>query len=198
MPNRRSVARALALSGAAICSLFAGHLVQYQILAPDFATRSRLLTFTGHGYLAWAVPLAVLLGLVASLVAAGLGYTAERRGYRNPASPVRSGFYAGIGQVLAFVILETFERVAAGAPLTSVTARALLLGIALQVVCAALATLLLSLITSAGGAVAQLASSSLPTLAPFDQVRLPRTKLAHTEPQNPATPPRGPPHLLIA
>jgi hypothetical protein len=162
MKGHRPLVHQLTLGGAAICSLFAGHMVQYQLLVPDPVVRSTLLDHTGHSYLPWALPAAIAVGVLAAGAAAVLAYAQELRCGKPLPSPVSSGFRIATGQVGAFLLLETAERMAAGAPLDNLGWRALLVSTGVQLLGAGVATLALVLIGSIAAGIARIPGSRLP------------------------------------
>lgn len=196
MVRPKPSAHTLMLAAAGFCSLWAGHEVQYQLLVPDEAIRSRVLEKTGHGYLPWALPAAIVVGLLAVSAAAALGYARERRSGKSMPSPLGSGLKIAGAQVGAFLLLETAERMVAGAPLNHLGWRALVISTGVQVLGAILATLVLLVIGTLGAALAQLAGPKLPRRAAELVFPLPTVQCRSTLWARPFVP-RGPPPLLI-
>jgi hypothetical protein len=166
MPGHKLTVNTLMLAAAAICSLFAAHVVQYQLLVPDATARSKLLEQTGHGYLPWALRGAMVLGLLAAVSAGVLGYVRERGKARCNPSPLRYGLKLAGVQVGGFLALESVERIVAGAPADRIVWRALAITAGVQLLGAILATLVLVLIGSVGAAFARIPGSKLPPLVP--------------------------------
>jgi hypothetical protein len=143
--------------GAAFGGVVFGHWLSYLLAIPSTGIRSEVLVATGHAYWLTAVRQAVALAVVS------LGAIAMRqfRLVRSNDLPERHGpgglalRLAGL-QVLGFLALEVTERVAAGAPVSTMLAHhVLVLGLLVQVAVAASAALLLSLFARAAGAVAR-------------------------------------------
>lgn len=96
--------------GIAVGGVLAGHWLTYLIVQPDHHDRAGLLASTGHGYLAAAVQLALVLALVAA-AGAFLGRLTGGGDIPSLGSIVRR---LGTFQLGAFVTLELVERAAAG------------------------------------------------------------------------------------
>ena len=146
MVKRRSC-RALLLGAVAATGLLAGHWLAYVVALPAPRVRGELLSATGHGYWSLAVKVAVALGLlgIAAVVADHL-----RRGLADrPERGERFSFLLtrlGTIQILAFLVMETMERLVAGAPVAGMLHDHLLvLGLAFQVLTACVGALVLLL-----------------------------------------------------
>ena len=155
--NGRRTLRGLPVVGAAFGGVVLGHWVSYLLAMPSAGIRDEVLAATGHAYWLTAVKQAVVLAVV-SLAAIAMREFRRVRA-RDPSEETGPGSLAlrlaGL-QVLGFLALEMTERVAAGAPVSSVLAHhVLVLGILVQVVLAASAALLLSLFARAAGAFAR-------------------------------------------
>ena len=126
----------------AFVGLIVGHLLSYLIAIPDAARRDAVLAETGHAYLHLAGDIAVVLGF-AAVVTIGLRAVAERRATELP-SGLRLAWRLGALQAAAFVAMEMGERLVSGAGLGELFADHLFaIGIVVQLVIAALGTLLL-------------------------------------------------------
>jgi hypothetical protein len=155
--NGRRTLRGLPVVGAAFGGVVLGHWLGYLLAMPSAGIRDEVLAATGHAYWLTTVKQAVVL-VVVSLAAIAM------REFRLVRAPdVREGTgpgslalrLAGL-QVLGFLALELTERVAAGAPISSILAHhVLVLGLLVQVVLAASAALVLSLFARAAGALAR-------------------------------------------
>jgi hypothetical protein len=189
-----SFLRGFATTGAALSSLFAAHLVQYQLLAPDVDERNILLSQTGHTYLPWALRASIVAGVLAAGVAALLGYSYGRHGHRNSRSAFRFGLRTGSMQIGAFLLLETVERMVAEAPFDHLTGRALLMSVLVQATGAALATLALMLVESLAAIVASVPGSKTPRRTRELRVRVPSLLLVRGAfcpgPSSPRAPPQ--------
>jgi hypothetical protein len=141
---------------AAAAGLVAGHFLDYWIVAPDGQHRSALLDVTGHGYLNTAATLAVFVAISAVMASIGAGATRRRTGrVRRPswrAAAARLAVLQGVG----FVVVESVERVAAGAAPSGFGVRVLAVGLLVQAAIAVITALLLSLLERTGAAIATL------------------------------------------
>jgi hypothetical protein len=148
--------RWIILVQAAAAGLIAGHFLDYWIVAPDGRHRSALLDVTGHGYLNTAATLAVFFAI--SAVVASIGAGATRR---DPDPEQRSGWRATAARLAAlqgasFLMVESVERVAAGAAPSGFGVRLLVVGLLVQAGVAALTALALTLLERTGAAVSAL------------------------------------------
>src|SRR5687767_10720489 len=135
---------------AAAAGLVAGHFLDYWIVAPDGQHRSALLDVTGHGYINTAATLAVFVAISAVMASLGAGATRRRtRRDRRPswhATAARLAVLQGVG----FVMVESVERVAAGAAPSGFGARVLGVGLLVQAAIAVITALLLTLLERTG------------------------------------------------
>jgi hypothetical protein len=117
----------------------AAHALAYRIAEPDPRVRAELLEGTGHGYSALLAPF--LGGCLALLVAVLAAHFLA--GFRNRRAPSLPGWPAALVPLVAFVVQEHVERLAAwGAlPLSVVTEPTFAIGLALQLPFALLALL---------------------------------------------------------
>ena len=197
MPRSKPSIHTLALASAGICSLWAAHIVQYRLLVPDESVRSRFLENTGHGYLPWALPAAIVAGLIGAAAAVTLGYARERRAVNPLPSPLRSGLKVAGAQVSAFLVLESAERMVAGAHLDNLGWRALIFSTGVQVLGATLATLVLLVISALGAALGgQLPGSKLPRRAAEWMPLAPPTLHCRSTLWARPFAPRGPPQVI--
>lgn len=150
MKVRRSIGDP-ALVGAAFGGVVLGHWMSYLLAIPIAGERNGVLVATGHGYWLTAIKLAVVLAVV-SLAAIGIRQArlAWDRGTALDHGPGSIALRLTLLQVLGFVALEVTERLAAGAPLSSLAAhQVLVLGVLVQVLIAGSLALLLSLFARA-------------------------------------------------
>jgi hypothetical protein len=126
----------------AFVGLIVGHLLSYFIAIPDPARRAVVLAESGHAYLHLAGDVAVVLAF-AAIVTVGLR-AAGGRGSMELPSGVRLAWRLGAFQAGAFVAMEVGERLVSGAGLGELFADHLFgIGVAVQLVIAAVGTLLL-------------------------------------------------------
>lgn len=191
--RRLGTARALAVVGLGAAGLIGGHAVGYAIAVPDVHHRSAFLVDTGHAYLPSASWVAVVLGLAAVVAGLASGY-ARRRG---PAEPMlgRSLVRLAPAQVGAYVALEIFERLAAGAPLTSISLRLAIVGVLAQALVSLLVAMLLVGLRRIGSALAARERGAV--LPPVDGVGSPGVR-AVPAPQRRSHRTRAPPAALVA
>jgi hypothetical protein len=134
--------RRLPLAAAAIAGAAFGHTLLYLVAVPDTQARTTVLVQTGHGYWSVAVAAAIVLGVLslcgtaARHLLAGLG-----RPGRPAAWPGDLGAMArrlALLQTAIFAVQEVVERLAAGAPPSSLLEHhgVLLNGIVVQVLVA--------------------------------------------------------------
>ena len=142
---------------AAIAGQAVAHSLDYLLVFPDGAERARHLHATGHAYWPWAALVATGAGVVAvGLVARRAAGTLE--GGRNWAHPLRASVHlawqAGC-QLGIFAVMEVLERMVTGTPLVSLLhAPELWLGLALQVLLAAVCVAVLAFVERLVGRVA--------------------------------------------
>jgi hypothetical protein len=155
--NGRRTLRGLPVVCAAFGGVVLGHWLSYLLAMPSPGIRGEVLAATGHAYWLTAVKQAVIL-VVVSLAAIAIRQVRLVRAQDQPERAGPGGLalrLAGL-QVLGFLALEVTERVAAGAPISSILDHhVLVLGLLVQVVLAASAALLLSLFARAAGAIAR-------------------------------------------
>jgi hypothetical protein len=180
MSGRRTL-RGLPVVGAAFGGVVLGHWVSYLLAMPSAGIRDEVLAATGHAYWLTAVKQAVVLAAVSLAAIAMREFRRVRAQDEHPESVGPGSLalrLAGL-QVVGFLALELTERVAAGAPISSILAHhVLVLGLLVQVVLAASAALLLSVFARAAGALARaLVRSPFPRPAHRTFPRLPATVL---------------------
>jgi hypothetical protein len=150
--RRRGLADRLPLPGVAVAGAVVGHMVAYALVVPEGGARLALLLTTGHAYWSAAIAAGLVLGLV-SLAGTLLrhfraGLLADQP---RPEVPLgrEAAQLAGL-QLAIYLVQEVLERVAVGAPLaSSLEARVLGVGVAVQV---AIAICLAILLRTAGAA----------------------------------------------
>jgi hypothetical protein len=146
--------RAAILYATAAAGLIGGHVIAYSLSVPDRERRGLLLVETGHGYISKAVVVAVAAAIVSILAAALLGALRGRGALRPSQLVVRLGLLQGLG----YLALEAGERLLAGVPVSDLAGPVLLLGLPLQLLIAAIGSLLLAAVARTAAAVARLLS----------------------------------------
>jgi hypothetical protein len=143
MAERRAF-RGLPLAGAAAAGTLVGHWAAYLLAFPHAHARAEMLSEAGHGYWGSALKVVTVLAL------AGLGALVVRTAAvpNEPMSGFRTFTWVfrrlAVLQILAFVCMEVVERMVAGAPLGALLGHdVFVLGLALQVAVAGLATVVL-------------------------------------------------------
>jgi hypothetical protein len=147
----------LPVVGAAFGGVVLGHWLGYLLAMPSAPARDQVLADTGHGYWLTAVRLAVVLAVVA-LGAVGWRQVQRARAGREPVhvGPGSLALRLGGLQILGFIALEVTERVAVGAPVSTLLAHhVLVLGVLVQVLVASCLALALWLFTRAAGVIAR-------------------------------------------
>lgn len=149
--------------GATLAGFVVAHALDYVVVFPDPAQRAHVLEATGHHYLPSLAGLAwPLLGLaLAGALAAGV----RGRGRRGVSARAAVALLA-TAQSAFFVVAEIGERVTAHEPVTDLVRTPLLfLGLAAQVVVAALLVAVLVTVDAAGRRWSPVAPAPLPRLA---------------------------------
>lgn len=144
-------ARIATLPGIALAGLLAGHRLTYMGLAPAADD-------VGHGYLGPAGVTAIALAVMAALFWFAMGSMQSK--HAKPRSLQLLATLSAI-QVVGFGLQEVLERAVVGAPMTGLAA-IFLLGIPVQLMVAAAATLLAVGLYKAGGALGRLLSTPPP------------------------------------
>lgn len=128
------------LGGLACAGIAGAHTIAYWVVTPNPHEHASLLSSTGHSY--WPYFVAVAIGgLIATFVGASFE---ERRRPGSARGPLSTFFLLTVLQLVGFGGLETIERAFAGGLDGLATDPSVLLGLALQVVVAAIGTGLLS------------------------------------------------------
>ena len=132
----------------ALAGIVAGHQASFFVASSDSAHRHALWESTGHG--SWASVHAIVIALAAAVVIGFVGALVRSKGASRPPS----GRYRwalvrlAVMQVIGFTVVEVVERSNAGAGIAEVLSdRILLIGLAVQIVVAALACLVLFFIS---------------------------------------------------
>ena len=133
--------------------LVGGHLLGYLLLTPNPGARASLLARTGHGYLPKVVVLAMGAAVLAGIAATLLG-AARARSRAAPLGVRDTIVRLAALQMTGYVLLEVLERLLAGHSLGHLGA-ALLLGIPLQILVAAVGGLVLAVVARVAQAVAR-------------------------------------------
>jgi hypothetical protein len=155
--NDRRTLRGLPVLGAAFGAMVVGHWLSYLVGLPSGHLRGEVLTATGHRYWMSAVELAVALGVVAlATVVVRQFRTPSAIPFRASEGPGRLALRLAALQVLGFTTLEVGERIAAGAPVSSLLQHHLfLLGLLVQVAVAAATAVVLFWFARATGTIAR-------------------------------------------
>jgi len=190
----RGALRAVSVAGLAFAGLVGGHAIGYGIAVPDAHHRSTLYAETGHGYLpsfSWAAAVLGLAALVAGVAGGYVRRTPSRRHRLTRAALAMAG-----AQAVAFVLVETFERLAADVPLQTLSPALLTIGIAVQLVVGVLAALLLRGLRKLGAALR--GGVFVPAVVAARSSRLRILTRANVAPAFAANQVRGPPAALAA
>lgn len=137
-------ARIVTLPGIALAGLLVGHRLTYMGLTPGTGGVDSI----GHGYLGPAGVTAIALAVMAALFWFAMGSMQNK--HAKPRPPQLLATLSAI-QVVGFGLQEVLERAVVGAPMTGLAA-IFLLGIPVQLIVAAAATLLAVGLYRAGGA----------------------------------------------
>lgn len=129
----------MALMSVAAFGLIVGHSLTYYRLAPHEAHRSGLLEETGHGYLDTAVSFVGPLAFMSLLFVVLMGTLRAR--HDNRPTPAACARLMATVQVVGFVLQEVTERMITGATLSDL-GPVLAVGLLVQLVVAAVGTLL--------------------------------------------------------
>ena len=142
MPGPRTTSGPVrhAVFGVAAGGVLLGHWLTYAVAGPRGSDAAAAMARTGHGYLSMANDLALTLA-VAGVAVVFLGRL-TRRGDAAPSWRVTASRLA-VFQIAAFGLMETLERLSAGAPLHDLTGL-MPVGIAIQTVLAVLGGLLIT------------------------------------------------------
>jgi hypothetical protein len=136
----RGMARRLPLAGAAVAGAVVGHGVAYALAVPQPGRRLALLAGSGHQYWSAAIAAAVVLGLGSLGATLTRSFRAGLTTGGRPAvePPGRLAGRLALLQVTIYLVQELLERAAAGVPLGGpVNGRLLLVGVAVQLLVAA-------------------------------------------------------------
>jgi hypothetical protein len=149
--------RGLPVAGAAFGGVVVGHWLSYLLAIPGPRIRSEVLAETGHQYWLTAVKLALVLAVIALASAAVRQVGAVLRREPDPTPGPRAlALRLATLQLAGFLALEATERLAAGAPLSTLLSHHVLaLGLLVQVLIAGILALVLSLVVRAVRAVAR-------------------------------------------
>lgn len=128
---------------AGVTGVVVAHVVGYVLAFSNGHERAHVLHDTGHGYFSIATWAALGAGALAVVVVVAKGAASQSRGSRGTRAVPRFGALT-VWQGCLFLAAEVAERLAAGAPLGEmVHGREVLLGLAVQVLVAALVVLVL-------------------------------------------------------
>ncbi|MFN2613230.1 MAG: hypothetical protein ABR552_00230, partial [Actinomycetota bacterium] len=149
MTVRRRALRAAVLAASGFTGFSAAHALEYSLLVPDPIRRIAMLRATGHSYWGPAVHAAAFAAVFAAGAAFAFGFNRGRARIASPAHVRRLVAF----QTTGFICVETFERIAAGAPLRA-AAGVIVAGVVTQMLVAVAAACLLALLERAGARVA--------------------------------------------
>jgi hypothetical protein len=156
---RQRVIRSITIAGAAFTGLLGAHALDYSLLARDRWVRDRLLASSGHVWLARAPRFALVALVIAAIGAFALGYADHRRARRS--SALRTWMLLSLVQGGAFVAMEAGERLAAHASASRLL-QVTVLGLAIQLLTAAVAAVGVHLMLRVGVAVARAVAGPAP------------------------------------
>jgi hypothetical protein len=142
MSLRRS--RTLVLIGTAAGGTLVGHLLAYVATIPNDSARAELLRHSAHGYLPGAAAAATLTALSAIAATVAVGIRRDRGTGGSGAGHPSTALHLWLMQCTAFVAMEGIERMAAGAGLSILSPRLLLVGVLSQALVAVAGALVLS------------------------------------------------------
>jgi len=146
--SSRSSVRSAVLLGLSLGAVLVGHALSYRALVPDAHARAAELAHTGHAYLGGANPLA-LVAAIAALSVLFLGRLVHPEG-EVPHAFVRLAAF----QLTTFVAMELLERLGSGAGLRGLLP-ALLVGLPVQALVAAVVTLVMRSVLRVASIVAE-------------------------------------------
>jgi hypothetical protein len=160
----RTRARVVTVALAGVGGVVAAHTIGFVLAIPNARARAHELAATGHDYWSVAVAVAVIASSAALVAAFGSGRRATpRAGTRAGASgPGRFGQWAALSawQIVMFSAMEVTERLEVREPLHALLdERAFRIGLALQLVVAAIAIAVLAVAEYAGGLVVRVRRS---------------------------------------
>ena len=142
MSLRRS--RTLVLIGTAAGGTLLGHLLAYVATIPNDSARAELLRHSGHGYLPGATAAATLAALSAIAATVAVGLRRDRGTGRSGGGHPSTALQLWLMQCTAFVAMEGIERMAAGAGLSMLSPRLLIVGFLSQALVAVAGALIMS------------------------------------------------------
>jgi hypothetical protein len=182
---RRVAGRPLGVLGLAALGVAAGHLLTYLVLVPNADARAALLARTGHAYFSLFAQVALVAGAIGA-AASVLGVLG-----RGPSDPSATFGRLAALQVVAFVWMETVERVVSRDGFGDLFRMDIVVGALVQVVVAGLVAWAVSLLRRAvRGAVLAVRARPPRPVAPLAPA--PAEKPARCGPAL-VPPPRAPP-----
>jgi len=153
-PGGRTL-RAAVVAGIAAGGVTLGHVLGYMISVPQAAARHALLVETGHAYAPTAGFFAGAVAILACATALGIGL-ARGMGHERGAPTVRWAMTrTAFLQAVAFILLESAERILAGAPLGALIGVHLGVGLLVQIAVGAAAGFVLVALDRAGEVIAR-------------------------------------------
>jgi len=200
MERRRTLTGPIA--AAAWAGVVAGHWIAYLIAIPAANVRSATLAETGHGYWLAAMAAAFVLGVASAATTVVRGLVRGAR--RGPAGPP-TGRYRDVAVRLAllqsaiFLVQEVLERAEVGAPLSGLAHDGfILVGIAAQIVVAALVALALTCLSRVSEVAGRVLFARPPARRRAAPCPTPRPRPLLGRPAERADRTRAPPALLLA
>jgi hypothetical protein len=203
--SRRSLFRGFPwMAGAAVGLLF-GHMLTYLIVFPAIGQRDRVLAETGHASwfdTVWFVSQVAILSMIPIAVRTLRRRAQISSGTDEPGFATLWWLFRRLApvQVVAFAALEVAERLVSRSPLAELAShRLLLVGLAVQVLCAGLVAVVAILLS---GMIARIAEAlartdTRPSTEPSSPSRSWATPFRPTPPLVGAVGLRGPPASLL-
>lgn len=166
MKRARTAAAVWSVAGFGIAGVLGAHAIAYRLVVPGAAHRHEFLLRTGHGYWPHAVAIGIVAGIVCALAAVTRGWF--RAPGEGAGDVARGTGVLVLMQAGGFLMLESFERVAASGPADRRVLAATVAGIALQGLVAVGGACLLAALDRAGaraGRLVRARSSGRPRIA---------------------------------
>jgi hypothetical protein len=181
--RRRCLLPIVALFGVGFEGFISAHAISYNFVVRDPVQRATILAGTHHAY----VGRVVLMALVGALVAVGAAFALGWRsgdGFDRRIGPARAFKLLAVEQVCGFVLLEAIERISSTQGTRFLTPL-VLVGVALQLLAAALGVVVIRVLGLIGRVVARALARRRPrrartnTLRPALAARAPRRRYPH-------------------
>jgi hypothetical protein len=163
VPRRRRISFVF-VPAAAVTGVVLGHALAYLASFPQAASRQEILAETGHSYWATAEAMAIVcavLSAVSTLVRHVRRGTRHERSRSTWQRYMHGTLQLGAIQCAVFVVQELLERLHAGAPLSGLLHDGFIaIGIAMQILVAAVLALILTALALTGEAIGHALSRS--------------------------------------